>query len=151
MFADWSLRPALAYHRGHLTCFVRFLTCELIGSINPVEDMGAPFPTLLVSRRARQVGVDWTGARSWLGGAPRIGAMPWPRDNKAEPLLFVAQIDLAEVAAKTGKTPLPDKGSQGSETIPRGEPRQPRPYPDPVDDTLDGSFPASDPPSWAGW
>jgi len=111
MFADWSLRPALAYHSRHLTCFVRFLTCELIGSINPVEDMGAPFPTLLVSRRARQVGVDWTGARSWLGGAPQIGATPWPRDKKGEPLLFVAQIDLAEVAAKTGKTPLPDKGS----------------------------------------
>jgi hypothetical protein len=73
--------------------------------------MGVPFPTLLVSRRSRQVGVDWTGARSWLGGAPRIGATPWPRDKKGEPLLFVAQIDLAEVAAKTGKTPLPEKGS----------------------------------------
>jgi hypothetical protein len=73
--------------------------------------MGAPFPTLLVSRRPRQVDVDWAGARSWLGGAPRIGVTAWPRDKKAEPLLFVAQIDLAEVAAKTGKTPLPDKGS----------------------------------------
>src|SRR4051794_19460458 len=73
--------------------------------------MSLPFPTLLVSRRPRQVDVDWTGARSWLGGAPRIGAVPWPRDKKAQPLLFVAQIDLAEVAAKTSKTPLPDKGS----------------------------------------
>jgi hypothetical protein len=73
--------------------------------------MRLPFPTLLVSRRPRQVDVDWTGARSWLGGAPRIGAVPWPRDQKAQPLLFVAQIDLAEVAAKTGKTLLPDKGS----------------------------------------
>lgn len=27
---------------------------------------------------------------------------------------------------------------------------QPRAYPDPIDDTLDDSFPASDPPSWAG-
>jgi len=71
----------------------------------------APFPTVLVSRRPRQLGVDWKAARSWLGGAPRIDATPWPRNNKGEPLLFVAQIDLAEVAAKTGKTSLPDKGS----------------------------------------
>ena len=27
------------------------------------------------------------------------------------PLVFMAQIDLAEVAAKTGKTPLPENGS----------------------------------------
>src|SRR4030088_1996411 len=79
--------------------------------INRVEDLAVPFPTLLVSRRSRRVGVDWTSARSWLGGAPRISATPWPRDNKGEPLLFVAQIDLAEVAAVTGRTPLPDKGS----------------------------------------
>jgi hypothetical protein len=73
--------------------------------------MGVSFPTLLVSRRPRQVGVDWTSARSWLGGAPRIGATPWPRDKKAQPLVFMAQIDLAEVAATTGKTSLPDQGS----------------------------------------
>src|SRR5687767_3296425 len=73
--------------------------------------MGIPFPTLLVYRRPRHLGVDWTGARSWFGGAPRLGATPWPRDKKAEPLVFVAQIDIAEVAAKAGQTPLPDKGS----------------------------------------
>ena len=73
--------------------------------------MDGPFPTVLVSRRPRQIDIDWTGARSWLGGAPRIGATSWPRDNKGEPLLFVAQIDLAEVTAKTGKTSLPDKGA----------------------------------------
>jgi hypothetical protein len=72
---------------------------------------GAPFPTLLVSRRPRQVGADWPSARSWLGGAPRIGAQAWPRDDRGEPLPFVAQIDLADVAAVTGRTPLPDKGS----------------------------------------
>lgn len=35
-------------------------------------------------------------------------------------------------------------------THPPRAPRQPRPYPDLVDETLDDSFPASDPPSWAG-
>ena len=40
--------------------------------------------------------------------------------------------------------------SEGSETKPRRAMRQPRAYADPVDDTLDDSFPASDPPSWAG-
>lgn len=91
--------------------------------------MGVTLPTLLVSRRPRQVDVDWTGARSWLGGAPRIGATPWPRDKKAVPLVFMAQIDLAEVAEKTGKTLLPEKGSLaffiGSEPravfVPEGE------------------------------
>ncbi len=73
--------------------------------------MGTSLPTVLVSRRPRQVDGDWTGARSWLGGAPRIGATPWPRDKKAVPLAFMAQIDLAEVAAKTGKTLLPENGS----------------------------------------
>jgi len=69
------------------------------------------FPTLLVSRCPRQAGVDWSGARSWLGGAPRLGATPWPRDKSGKPLHFVAQIDLAEVAHATGGAPLPAEGS----------------------------------------
>jgi hypothetical protein len=69
------------------------------------------FPTLLLSRRPRQPGVDWFGARSWLGGAPRLGATPWPRDKSGEPLHFAAQIDLAEVARATGGVPLPANGS----------------------------------------
>jgi hypothetical protein len=73
--------------------------------------LSTSFPTVLISRRPRQVDADWTGARSWLGGAPRIGAAPWPRDNKGQPQVFMAQIDLAEVAAKTGNTPLPEKGA----------------------------------------
>jgi len=40
-----------------------------------------------------------------------MASTPWPRDKKGKPLLFVAQIDLADVAAKAGKTPLPDTGS----------------------------------------
>ncbi len=69
------------------------------------------FPTLLVSRRPRQAGVDWSGTTSWLGGAPRLGATPWPRDDGGEPLHFVAQIDLADVAGAANGTPLPTEGS----------------------------------------
>lgn len=71
----------------------------------------AEVPTLLVSRRPRVTGTDWAGARSWLGGAPRLGAAPWPRGTWGEPLPFAAQIDLAEVAAATGGGPLPATGS----------------------------------------
>ena len=50
--------------------------------------------------------------------------------------------------------PGPDQQGAGENEdrkgAPRRGPRQPRPYPDLVDDTLDDSFPASDPPSWAG-
>ncbi|MFN7920204.1 MAG: DUF1963 domain-containing protein [Bryobacteraceae bacterium] len=70
-------------------------------------------PALLVSRRARQVGaVDWTTARSWLGGAPRLGTTPWPRSEAdGRPLPFLAQIDLSEVREKIGPSPLPASGS----------------------------------------
>lgn len=73
--------------------------------------MSPAFPTLLVSRRPRELAADWSGARSWLGGAPRLGRAAWPRDAGGEPLDFVAQIALAEVAAETGPTPLPATGS----------------------------------------
>jgi hypothetical protein len=50
--------------------------------------------------------------------------------------------------------PGPDEESAGRTeertAAPHRSPRQARPYPDLVDDTLDDSFPASDPPSWAG-
>lgn len=46
-----------------------------------------------------------------------------------------------------------EKGVRRSEETaapPRKGLQQPRTYPDPVDDTLDDTFPASDPPSWSG-
>lgn len=57
---------------------------------------------------------------------------------------------------KTSERPPPPKvekegmptGGEGSGE--RRGPRQPREYPDLVDETLNDSFPASDPPSWTG-
>ncbi len=40
--------------------------------------------------------------------------------------------------------------AEKSEETPRRGPRQPREYPDLVDEALDDTFPASDPPSWSG-
>ena len=69
-------------------------------------------PTLVLARRARQVGSDWTEARSWLGGPPRLGPVPWPRAGKDRvPMYFLAQIDLAEIARHLPLAYLPDKGS----------------------------------------
>ncbi len=70
-----------------------------------------PLPTVVVSRRARHPGDNWAMARSWLGGAPRLGRMPWPRGKGGRPLHFFAQLDLAELYAALGPSPLPDTGS----------------------------------------
>ncbi|HEX6063177.1 MAG TPA: hypothetical protein VFZ04_03100 [Longimicrobiales bacterium] len=53
---------------------------------------------------------------------------------------------------KLDAAPPENRGEDASPTRePAPEvPQQPRAYPDLVDDTLDDSFPASDPPSWAG-
>lgn len=48
--------------------------------------------------------------------------------------------------------PAPERESTDTDdqTAMSPGPRQPRPYPDPIDDTLNDTFPASDPPSWWG-
>ena len=53
---------------------------------------------------------------------------------------------------KLDATPPENQHAESSKATPGHPevPQQPRAYPDLVDDTLDDSFPASDPPSWAG-
>jgi hypothetical protein len=69
-------------------------------------------PALVIARRERVVGADWAGAKSWFGGAPKLGDTPWPRDKKGTPLYFLAQLDLSEIAAAGhGRTALPTEGS----------------------------------------
>lgn len=71
----------------------------------------AASPTILLSRRPRVPGADRANARSWLGGAPRLGAAAWPRGRSGAPMHFMAQIDLAEIAAAAPGAPLPKRGS----------------------------------------
>ena len=67
---------------------------------------------LIVSRRPRHAGTPWIGASSWFGGDPRMGSLPWPRvKDTRKPMTFVAQIDLADIAASAGSTVLPREGA----------------------------------------
>lgn len=60
---------------------------------------------LLVARRPRSRAPGWDGARSWLGGCPKLGTTAWPRSAKTgRPIHFLAQIDLAEVAEASGQS-----------------------------------------------
>jgi hypothetical protein len=74
--------------------------------------MTAASPPIVVSRVARGTDEDWTGAKSWFGGLPRLGRQAWPRGRTSnKPLVFAAQLDLAEIAAATPNGPLPSEGS----------------------------------------
>ncbi|HUD27500.1 MAG TPA: DUF1963 domain-containing protein [Novosphingobium sp.] len=74
-------------------------------------DPGAtPSPVILV-RKPRRRERDWFSDRSWLGGLPRLGPAPWPRDRNGVPLPFAAQIDLAELSLAAPDAALPTTGS----------------------------------------
>lgn len=75
------------------------------------HSLGLPPRPVVLVRAARERGHSWFGARSWLGGVPRLGDAPWPRDAAGMPLPFAAQIDLAELAAACPESPLPQEGS----------------------------------------
>jgi hypothetical protein len=70
----------------------------------------APCPVVL-ARKVRRAGDDWTETASWLGGLPRLAGADWPRDAGGRPLPFAAQIDLAELAHVGPRSPLPGQGS----------------------------------------
>ncbi len=61
---------------------------------------------------------------------------------------------MARRTKRGAEMPRPDEESasqsEAVKAVSRTGARQGRAYPDPVDDTLYDSFPASDPPSWAG-
>lgn len=66
---------------------------------------------VVVQRRERNAAEDWAGARSWLGGLPRLGDIAWPVGPQSGlPLPFGAQIDLAELARVRPANPLPKAG-----------------------------------------
>src|SRR5215207_289768 len=59
--------------------------------------MTVSLPTLIISRRPREIGSSWDDARSWFGGRPQLGEQPWPRGAARQtPFYFLAQIDLAK-------------------------------------------------------
>ena len=69
--------------------------------------------------RARLEDVDsCQNAKSWFGGMPRLGDAAWPVYRNKKSMQFVAQIDLAELSAKTQSTIFPQTGSLAFFLIP---------------------------------
>lgn len=69
-----------------------------------------PAPIAIV-RKARHHAEDWDDARSWLGGAPRLGDRAWPRGKDGMPLPFVAQLDCGDLTRACPESTLPTDGS----------------------------------------
>ncbi|MDQ7735335.1 DUF1963 domain-containing protein [Halomonas sp. SpR1] len=103
---SWDRVSHTVYHASNLVSEIKKEGIPVASSEVETDSKG-----ILVYRRPRQVGDDWFGARSWFGGAPRLGDLTWPRSAEGYPLHFVAQFDLAEIAAECGQTELPCEGS----------------------------------------
>ena len=103
---SWDRVSPTVYHASNLVSEIKKEGIPVASSEVDTDSKG-----ILVYRRPRQVGDDWFGARSWFGGAPRLGDLTWPRSAEGYPLHFVAQFDLAEIAAECGQTELPSEGS----------------------------------------
>lgn len=73
--------------------------------------MNTSLGPILISRKARHPGDNWKVARSWFGGSPRLGGQPWPRSPSGKPLVFMAQICLAELAGVEPSLPFRASGS----------------------------------------
>ncbi|MEO0624411.1 MAG: DUF1963 domain-containing protein [Pseudomonadota bacterium] len=56
-------------------------------------------PPVVLGRRPIPVDGVWGPARSWFGGRPSLGAVPWPQDETGLPMEFAAQIHFGELAA----------------------------------------------------
>jgi len=76
----------------------------------PAQALPLPAPVILM-RKPRERSRDWFGDTTWLGGLPRLGPVPWPRDAGGRALPFAAQIDLAQLHRAAPGSPLPQVGS----------------------------------------
>lgn len=97
---------------------------------------GDEVPPILVARRRRDRATDWDGARSWFGGLPQLGTVPWPRGADGRALPFGAQIDCADLDGLVPAGLLPEAGAlaffldRGAVVyVPPGSDRTPTPPP----------------------
>jgi len=94
------------------------LTKAIVRRVEPTgvhvaKSSGGPtVPAILISRLPRGDDPDWSRARSWLGGRPRLGSVPWPRAGASKvPMTHVAWIDLRHLHECAGTIPLPNDGA----------------------------------------
>ena len=66
---------------------------------------------IIISRRSRQIKANWRDASSWLGGAPELGNINWPRDADNKPQPFFAQLSCPEIKSAGGPSEIPEQGA----------------------------------------